>query len=63
MQKDSAFAYLDDILIPSKTLEKGFARLEEILKLLRLNGLTLKLSKCRFFDSKINYLGYEISSN
>lgn len=60
---ESALAYLDDILVPSKDLEQGFTRLEEVLKLLRHNGLTLKLSKCRFFDNTINYLGYEISSS
>ncbi|CAH2084639.1 unnamed protein product [Euphydryas editha] len=59
---DTALAYLDDILVPSVTLEEGFKKLEDILKLLRLNGLTLKLSKCYFFDSSLDYLGYEISA-
>lgn len=30
------------------------------MELLRESGITLKLSKCRFFDSSINYLGYDI---
>lgn len=59
---DYALAYLDDLLIPSVTIEQGFERLEEILKLLREFGLTLKLTKCRFFDMTISYLGYEISA-
>lgn len=59
---ESALAYLDDILVPSVDLEQGFARLEDVLMLLRENGLTLKLSKCKFFDNTINYLGYEISA-
>lgn len=58
---DTALAYLDDILVPSASIQQGFQRLEEVLKLLREYGLTLKLSKCRFFDNNINYLGYEIS--
>lgn len=60
---EAALAYLDDILVPSVNLDEGFDRLEDILKLLRENCLTLKLSKCRFFDSSITYLGYEISAN
>lgn len=57
-----ALAYLDDLLIPSASIEQGFQRLKEILDLLREFGLTLKLSKCRFFDTSIDYLGYRISS-
>lgn len=53
---DSALAYLDDILVPSVDFEQGFARLEDVLMLLRENGLTLKLSKCKFFDNTNNYL-------
>jgi transposase InsO family protein len=59
---NSALAYLDDLLIPSTTIEEGFSRLEEVLKLLKQFGLTLKLSKCRFFDTSLNYLGHEISA-
>lgn len=58
-----ALAYLDDVLIPSKTVEEMFQRLEEVLKLFRQYRLTLKLSKCRFFDTTVSYLGYEISSS
>lgn len=58
-----ALAYLDDVLIPSKDIEEMFERLEEVLQLFRQYGLTLKLSKCRFFDTKVEYLGYEVSSD
>lgn len=57
-----ALAYLDDVLIPSKDVEEMFLRLEDILSLFRQNGLTLNLAKCRFFDTTVNYLGYDISS-
>lgn len=58
-----ALAYLDDVLIPSKDVAEMFRRLEEVLKIFREYGLTLKLSKCRFFDATVSYLGYEISSH
>lgn len=54
--------YMDDILIPASSYEEGLIRLEEVLKLLSQNGLTLKLSKCNFFFNSIDYLGYEVSS-
>lgn len=57
-----AFAYMDDIIIPSLDTESGLDRLRGVLDLLRENHLTLKLSKCNFFKEKIDYLGFEISS-
>lgn len=57
-----ALSYLDDVLIPSKTFAEMYQRLEDILKLFRQHGLTLKLSKCRFFDTNVSYLGYDISA-
>lgn len=58
-----ALAYMDDLLIPSATINEGFERLEEVLQLLQQAGLTLKLQKCSFFDETIEYLGYEISAS
>lgn len=55
--------YMDDILIPARSFEEGLSRLEEVLKLVSQNGLTLKLSKCNFFFEKIDYLGFEVSAD
>ncbi|CAK1600455.1 unnamed protein product [Parnassius mnemosyne] len=57
-----ALAYMDDLLIASKTIKEGTEKLEKVLQLLRSAKLTLKLKKCQFFQTQINYLGYEISS-
>ncbi|KAL0867941.1 hypothetical protein ABMA27_008614 [Loxostege sticticalis] len=57
-----AIVYMDDILIPSKNFSEGLQRLEEVLKLLPTGGLTLKLSKCNFFQSKLDFLGFEVSA-
>lgn len=59
--KDLAVVYLDDILISSKTVEKHFEKIEKVLKILNQEGLTLKLKKCSFFMSTINYLGFQVS--
>jgi hypothetical protein len=37
--------------------------LRRVLEIFRANGLTLKLSKCSFLQSSIEYLGYEISGS
>jgi hypothetical protein len=58
-----ALIYMDDILIPARDFEEGLSRLEEVLNLLRSGGLTLKLSKCCFFFDKIDFLGFEVSSD
>jgi hypothetical protein len=53
--------YLHDLLIPATTLEESLAVLRETLEMLRTAGLTLKLSKCYFLRTTIEYLGYVIS--
>ncbi|XP_064211658.1 uncharacterized protein LOC103313554 isoform X2 [Tribolium castaneum] len=58
----TAFCYIDDLLIPSKDFETGLNNLRTVFQLLRQFGLTLKLSKCCFFGSQIEYLGHEISA-
>lgn len=57
----TVFSYMDDLIIPSTSVEQGLVRLEEVLKALRSSNLTLKLSKCSFFQTTIDYLGQEIS--
>lgn len=58
-----ALAYLDDIIIPSKSVGDGLEKLKLVLQSLREAGLTIKLEKCRFFMQKLEYLGFEISKN
>lgn len=60
--KDIASAYMDDIIIPSKTIEEGLQKLRDVLLMLQNAGLTLKLSKCCFFSRTVDYLGFELSS-
>lgn len=58
-----ALVYMDDVLIPSRSFEEGLERLEEVLKIISENGLTLNLSKCSFFRREIDFLGFEISGD
>lgn len=57
-----AHVYMDDILIPAESIEDGFERLALILDALNINGFTLNLDKCKFFQTKIEYLGRVIEN-
>lgn len=62
LKNSVAFPYLDDVIIPSRTIEEGVARLRQVLSTFRTHHLTLKLEKCTFFAESIDYLGREISA-
>lgn len=57
----TAMVYLDDIIIPSATIEEGKNKLIEVLRALRNANLTLRLDKCYFLQTEIEYLGFEIT--
>ena len=59
--RDFAMAYLDDIIIFSRTPEEHLKHIEIIFQKLKIAGLKLKESKCDFFKSEIHYLGHLIS--
>lgn len=58
-----ALPYMDDILSPSIDVDEGLEKLLKIFKCLRGAGLTLNIDKCSFFETKLDYLGYEISGS
>ena len=58
MQWERAVLYLDDIIIFSDTIEEHMRRLEEIFLRLKKANLTLKPSKCHFFQRQVEFLGH-----
>ena len=58
MQWHRAVLYLDDIIIFSESVEEHLERLEEIFMRLKNANLTLKPSKCHFFQKKVEFLGH-----
>jgi hypothetical protein len=50
-------AYLDDILIYSKTKEEHTIHVRQVLERLRKAGLFAKISKCEFFVTETKFLG------
>jgi RNase H-like domain found in reverse transcriptase/Reverse transcriptase (RNA-dependent DNA polymerase)/Integrase zinc binding domain/Integrase core domain len=55
-------AYLDDILVFSKTREEHFAALRYVLTKLREHTLFANLQKCHFFKESVTFLGHSISA-
>ena len=55
-------AYLDDILIYSKTLEEHRQHVRAVLERLQKAGLYLKPEKCEFHETQVEYLGLIVST-
>ena len=55
--------YIDDLIICADTVEEHIALLREVLRRLQSAGLKLKMTKCKFMQKKIEYLGHTISEN
>jgi hypothetical protein len=56
-------AYLDDILILSKTPKENIELVRKVLQRIKYHGLFLKLAKCEFFKDTSPYLGHIISAD
>ncbi|KAG6439566.1 hypothetical protein O3G_MSEX000882, partial [Manduca sexta] len=54
--------YLDDLTIPSTSIEEGIDLLEEVLNLLTKANLKLNLKKCSFLKTSVSYLGHEVTA-
>ena len=57
----TCLVYLDDVIVFSRTIDEHIANLDTVLSLLRNAGVSLKLSKCAFFQTKVDYLGHVIT--
>lgn len=56
-------AYLDDILIFSKTRAEHIRHLRQVLDKLREHKLYAKVSKCKFAQRSVDFLGHVVSAN
>ncbi|KAK3516480.1 hypothetical protein QTP70_017817, partial [Hemibagrus guttatus] len=54
-------AYIDDILVYSKSLEEHVLHVREVLSRLQRHHLYVKLEKCEFHRRTVTFLGYVIS--
>jgi RNase H-like domain found in reverse transcriptase/Reverse transcriptase (RNA-dependent DNA polymerase) len=56
----TCLVYLEDIIVFSSSREAHRHHVHEVLCLLEEAGLSLKLSKCHFFQASVDYLGHVI---
>ena len=56
-------AYLDDILIYSKSREDHIVYLQKVFETLRTQKLYGKKEKCSFLAEKVMFLRYDVSKN
>ena len=57
----SIFAYVDDILLSSETMEEHEEDLKTLLQRLDEYGLTINVRKCQFFKEELTFLGHLIT--
>ena len=55
-------AYLDDIIIFSRTAEEHLNYIKQVFEKLRSAHLSMKLNKCHFFTKEIQYLGHILNT-
>lgn len=63
LDTNKVLIYLDDILIPTQTMDENLKIIAEVLDLLSQYKLELKISKYRFLKREVNYLGYIVSAS
>ena len=62
LPSDRIIAYLDDIVIFSKTYEEHLSDIEKVFARLRTSNVSLRAEKCSFGCSQIEFLGYHLST-
>jgi len=56
------YAYIDDLLICSRTEAEHIEHVKTLIRRLKQNGLVMNLGKCEFLKTNITFLGHQISA-
>jgi hypothetical protein len=59
---DFCFAYLDDILVFSQSLEEHKEHLQTLFNQLQRYGIVINPVKCVFRAPEVTFLGYKVSA-
>jgi hypothetical protein len=59
---DFCFAYLDDILVFSRSPEEHEQHLRILFRQLQAHGILINPAKCIFVFSEVTFLGYKVSA-
>jgi len=63
IQEEKLIVYVDDVLIPTHTVEQNLQVLRDVMIQLKKYNFDLNYNKCQFLKSKIEFLGYVISAD
>lgn len=63
VREDKVLVYINDILIPSETVEENLSVLKQVLTILKNYGFEINISKCKFLRKRIEFLRYQISGD
>jgi len=61
IREDKVIIYIDDVLIPSETIEENLWSIKEVLILLKKYGFQLNYNKCQLLKKQIEFLDYIVS--
>ncbi len=56
----SVYAYLDDLLMCGKDMDRDLTNLEAVFRALKEADLKVKLAKCEFLKAQISLLGHAV---
>lgn len=59
---DHVFAYIDDVLVASKTIEEHKLHLQAVFERFKQYGITINPDKCVFAADQLDFLGHRINS-
>ena len=62
IHSEFAHAFIDDVAVHSSSWKQHLVHLEKVLKVFLNAGMTLKLSKCRFCQPEVKFLGHIVGS-
>ncbi|KMQ88260.1 retrovirus-like pol polyprotein [Lasius niger] len=60
-RNDEIIVYIDDILIPSDSIQENLSVLKKVLLLLKQYKFEINVNKCLFLKKEFEYLGYTLS--
>lgn len=63
IESGDVIAYMDDFMIATSMIDRHLYILRKVYKLLVNNLLDLRIDKCKFLYTKIEYLGYVVSAS
>ena len=62
LPSERVLAYMDDIVVYSKSFDEHIESLNKVFGCLRSSSITLKLSKCVFASEHVDFLGFNLSA-